>query len=177
MHKIIILKENDLSLIAKNILYQIFFGKLYSKESQFEEVYKKLSKLRYYEGSNLFVSGIELFINGLMDICTQLYFHTDLYLQIMQYKIEKTDLSGYSFPIDGFFENYFSILNYHNLIQGNFGFEIETLNQKKMLPIFIKPLSLNGLKFRDYLEEKGLPTCDKFFINCRFNNQYFYIES
>ena len=177
MHKIVIPKKNDLSLITKNILYQMFFGKLYDKESQFEEVYKELSKLRYYETRKLFVSGLELFINGLMDLCTQLYFHTDLYTQIMEKKIDETDLSGYSFPTNGFFENYFRVLNYHNLIQGNFSFEIETLNQRGLLPIFIKPLSLNGLKFCDYLREKGLPITDRFFINCEFNNQYFYIES
>ncbi len=178
MYKVLIPKENDLSLITKNILYQMFFGKLYDEETQFEEVYKELGKLRYHETKKLFVSGLELFINGLMDSCKQLYFHTDLYLQIMQKKMDKTDLSGCSFPTNGFFENYFTILNYHNLIQGNFGFETETLNQRLMLPIFIKPLSLNGLKFCDYLRDKGLPISDKFFIYSEFDNpQYFYIES
>ena len=178
MYKVLIPKENDLSLINKNILYQMFFGRLYEEKSQFEEVYKELNELRYYETRKLFVSGLELFINGLMDTCNQLYFYTDLYLQIIQKKMNKTGLSGSSFPNNGFFENYFTILNYHNLIQGNFGFETETLNQRLMLPIFIKPLSLNGLKFCDYLNKKGLPIHDKFFIYSEFGDlHYLYIDS
>lgn len=177
MYKIVIPKENNLSLITKNILYQMFFGRLYDKESQFEEVYKELSELRSHERGCLFVSGLELFINGLMDLCTQLYFHTDLCTQLMERKTLAIGLSSFSFPPHGFFDDYFKILNYHNLIQGNFGFEIETLNQRKLLPIFIKPLSLNGLKFLDYLRGKGLPIYDKFFISCGLHNQDFYVES
>ena len=83
-----------------------------------------------------------------MDTCNQLYFHTDLYINLMELKIIETELSGFGFPNSIFFDNYFEIINYHNIIAGDFSFEIETsvFCDMKILCPFLSKRDINELK-------------------------------
>ncbi len=145
--KIIIPKTSKLSTTKKDVLYAIFYGKLYKNPEEFEVAHQSLKELKNYERNDIYVSGLEIFLNGLMDSCNQLYFHTDLYMNLIKLKIIETKLSGFGFPNQTFFDNYFEIINFHNIITGDFSFEIETINKRNLLPQFIKPLSLNGKRF------------------------------
>jgi len=174
--KIVVPKENDISLITQNQLYQFFYGKIYEKEEEFETILHQLNELRYHERNDVYVSGLELYINGQADLCSQLYFYTELYVEIMETKIADKDIPGYSFPSDqGFFEEYFRLLNYHNLLRGDFIYEIESLKQRDMLPIFIKPLTANGTRFNEYLRQKGYPVRDRIYINCGNYGEGMYV--
>lgn len=76
--KIIIPKENDLSQITKEALYQFFYGVLYESEGEFESILNDLSSVLHRENNSVALSGLELYINGMFSLCTQLYFYTDL---------------------------------------------------------------------------------------------------
>jgi hypothetical protein len=178
-YKIVLLKENTIPGISKKDLFELFFGRLYESERDFEIILNELDKLRYYELKDLFVSGLELYINGLIDFCSQLYFFTDLYSKIIDSKINayRKELSGYSFPVNTeFFPKFFRILTFHNLLEGDFGHELESLNQRDMLPIFIRPLTSNGHRLNEFLRRKGYPIHDRLYINCGGLEVKYYIS-
>ena len=175
-YKIPIPKTSKLSTTKKDDLYAIFYGKLYKKTEEFEVVHQSLKELKNYERNDIYVSGLEIFLNGLMDTCNQLYFHTDLYMNLMELKIIGTELSGFCFPKSIFFDNYFEIINYHNIIAGDFSFEIETISKRNLLPQFIKPLSLNGTRFVSYLSSCGYEVHDRIFVNVERSSFVPYIE-
>jgi hypothetical protein len=178
-YKIVLLKENTIPGISKKDLFELFFGRLYESERDFEIILNELDKLRYYELKDLFVSGLELYINGLIDFCSQLYFFTDLYSTIIDSKINahRKELSGYSFPVKtDFFPEFFRILNFHNLLEGDFGYELESLKQRDILPIFIRPLTINGHRLNEFLRRKGYPIHDRLYINCGGLGVKYYIS-
>jgi|SRR3989304_1709363 len=175
MYRIDVPKVNILSQITKNTLLQFFYGKLYEKDEQYEEIYQDLRGLGCQVCLATSISALELYINGLMDYCTRLYFHTDLVTNIITKKTPPQSDVAFGFPSSDFFIEYFRILNYHNLLFGDFSSEQETLNQRNMLPIFIKPLNINGYRFNDYLQKLNYQIHDRFFINCGNDITYFFV--
>lgn len=176
MHRIDVPKENVLNQITKNALFQFFYGKLYEDDRKFGEIYQDLRNLRCQVNSVDSISALELYINGLMDNCTRLYFHTDLVTNIIAKKTPPQCGVAFDFPNSDFVIEYFRILNYHNLLVGDFSSEQETLNQRNLLPIFIKPLNLNGHNFNEYLIKLNYQIHDTFFVNCGTDLAYFFIE-
>ena len=173
-YKIKIPKDNRLSTTSKHELLQFFYGKIYSTKNEFKKIHDDLRNLRDDQSINISINGFEVFINGLMDMCLQLYFHTDIINELLS--IKSSDIGGYVFPELIFFEKYFEIINFHNLLFGSFSFELEMMRNKKMLPQFIKPLSQNGSKFLSYLPFKGFELHDRIIVN--MSNCHFipYIE-
>jgi hypothetical protein len=101
----------------------------------------------------------------MFSLCTQLYFYTDLPFDLLDIKMSKTDIPSFGFPSSEFFDEYFRILNAHNLLQGDFVYEIEMINEKDLLPTFLKPLTANGRKFNEFLRRKGYPIRDRIHLN------------
>lgn len=176
MYRIDVSKVNALNQITKNTLLQFFYGRLYKHDKQYEQIYRELKNLRCKVNSESSISGLELYINGLVDNCTRLYFHTDLVTNIIARKTSPESEVAFRFPIWDFFIDYFRILNYHNVLIGDFGPEQETLNQRNMLPVFIKPLNLNGYNFNEYLTKLNYQIHDRFFINCGSDLTHFFLE-
>jgi len=46
------------------------------------------------------------------------------------------------------------------------GDELESLKQRDILPIFIRPLTSNGHRLNEFLRRKGYPIHDRLYINC-----------
>jgi|GEM_PF-6474999 hypothetical protein len=174
--KISIPKENDVSLITKDALYQFFYGPLYNTDEEFEVILNQLESLRHQENLLVTISGLELYINGMLSLCTQLYFYTDLPFNLLEIKISQTDMPSFGFPSSDFFDEYFRILNFHNLLQGDFVYEIEALNEKELLPTFLKPLSVNGLRFNEFLRRKEFPVRDRIHINAGGYEVEYYLR-
>jgi hypothetical protein len=164
-YKIVIPKDNVLSKVEKDQLYSLFYGKLYNDAENFKKIFSELVDLKNDENLDVCVRGIELFINGLTDTCNQLYFNTDVYCEIIEKKLNGKNQGRFNLPPDVFYTGYFKIINYHNLIEGNFAFEIETLNNRKLFPFFLKPFTLNGLRFLEYLNSLGIAIHDYIFIS------------
>jgi len=170
-------KKNRLSKLDINKWTEMFIGKIYDNNLDFKKIVIELIENHYILPYGLKISGLELYINGLIDRSKQLYFNADLICGIIEKKLSKVmDTPAYSFPNNDFFLEFFKIINYHNLIQGNFSFEYDTYHSDKLLPIFIKPLSINGLKFNDYLENLSYQINEKYFVNCGDEINYFYCE-
>ena len=176
MYRIDMPKVNVLNQITKNTLLQFFYGKLYEDDKQYEEIYQDLRSLRCQVCPASSISALELYINGLMDNCSRLYFHTDLVTNIIAKKAPPQSDVAFDFPNSDFFIEYFRILNYHNLLVGDFSSEQETLNQRDMLPVFIKPLNINGYNFNDYLLKLDYQIHERFFVNCGTDITYFFVE-
>lgn len=176
MFRIDVPKVNGLKEIKKNTLLQFFYGALYEDDKQYEEIYQDLRGLKCQVYPRSSISALELYVNGLMDNCNRLYFHTDLVTNIIAKKAPPQSDRSFDFPNSNFFIEYFRILNYHNVLAGDFGSEQETLNQRDILPIFIKPININGYGFNDYLRKLGYQIHDRFFVNCGTDIAYFFIE-
>ena len=163
-------KKQKLSNTSKENFYSVCFGKLYSNDIEFQQVLNDLRDIKY-TASVAPISAYEMFINGLTDNCKQLFFSTYVYSEIMESKIVDAEFCGFSWPssMDMFFERYLETLRFHCLIQGDFSFEIEMLNSG-LLPIFLKPLSLNGLRFIKYFEKNNV----KIYPRCCIESQISY---
>lgn len=166
--KVPIPKENDLSKIRKENLLELFYGKIYEKECEFIDILNDLKNLRHCIGVNfkkhtgIYISGLEIFINGLFDFCNQLYFDSALIHEIAEVKALRNELTSFSPFTDKFCIDYLELLTYHNLIIGDFSFEVETLFlRRQFYPVFLKPLSINGHKFCEFLREKNYPIHDR----------------
>jgi hypothetical protein len=61
--KIIVPKTNDISLVAKETLYQFFYGPIYSTDDKFEAILSDLNNLKHRENNMVSISGLELYIN------------------------------------------------------------------------------------------------------------------
>ena len=156
--------ENRLGEIDAQKIYEVFYGKLYSDEKSFDQVIYDLEANTFRESDQLTISGLELFINGMCNNCHQLYFHTELYSNLMDYKAISAGMGGFTYPNDGFFEQYFATLNYHNLLAGTFEQELNDINARNLIPYFIKYLSPNGLAFIEYLRNRGHKIHDRLFV-------------
>jgi len=168
--KIPIPKKNDLEKMEKETLLEFFFGKIYKTKSEFERVFKDLKDLKYCIGINIekdisvSISGIEIFVNSLLDSCTQIFFDSGLMGNIARAKAHRYELPSFSPIDDDFCISYLELLTYHNIIEGDFSFEFEILYSKNMYPLFIKPLSINGRRFIEFLKEKHYPIRDRFYL-------------
>ncbi len=155
--------NNQLEKLEILSLYEAFYGKIYTDIIQFEAVFNDLKNLKYEMDTDVNISGLELFISGLCNSCRQLYFNVDIYSNLIEKKISNFDITYFIWP-QNFFEEYFCILNYHNLLVGNFEFELQEINEYELLPILIKYLTHNGREFLKYLQSKGYEIFDRLFI-------------
>lgn len=172
-YKIIINKSNRLSETEITDLLQLFYGRIYSDSNDFKQILQDLKEVRGVVSGGVYINGFELFMNGLIDTCLQLYFHTDIVGDLSALKTKH--IGGYTFPSDVFFEKYFEVLNYHNLLAGDFDFEIEMM-RSYTLPQFIKPLSINGREFVNYLQRENFEIHDRILVNSSLSHFIPYIE-
>ena len=161
--KIAISRNNHLQELKIISLYEAYYGKIYTDSASFEAITNDLKNLKYEANNAVSISGLELFINGLCNSCRQLYFNMDLYSNLVEDKMQNLDISSFAWPTN-FFEDYFCIINFHNLIVGSFELELKEINEYELLPIFVKYLSNNGLGFVNYLRGKGYDIHDRLFI-------------
>ncbi len=165
-YKISIPKSNRLTQTRKDDLYEVFYGKLYKDNESFKIVEEELRNLIYQEQIGVTVTGLEIYLNSLLETCLELYFHTDICFELLRIKSRNIGCNGHSFPSFTFFEEYFQIINFHNLITGSFSFERAMMHKFNMLPQFIKPLSLNGQRFVGYLQSvSGIEVRDRILVS------------
>ncbi|PLX48620.1 MAG: hypothetical protein C0613_10585 [Desulfobulbaceae bacterium] len=163
-YKISIPKNNKLTTTTKKEIYSVVFGKLYDSDDSFQEVEEGLISIVSIQNP-VIINGMELFLNGLIENCTQLYFHTDICNELSDIKAYRLGEKGYAFPKMNFFDKYFKHINYHNLLIDDFSFEARFMQETNMLPQFIKPLSLNGLRFINFLISRNYTIRDRILVS------------
>jgi len=172
--KISIPKVNDLEQLQQDDLLSLFYGKLYRSSNDFHKILDDLKRTTHIEKTKIKISCFELFINGLCDMCRQLYFFTDLYSNIMEYKLTPTDIDSFGYS-NRLFDDYFYILNYHNLLLGSFEKEKDDINNE-LTPFFVKHLSKNGLLFLSFLRDSGFKIHDRIFVRQWPEITYIYLD-
>lgn len=167
-------KTNKLSSTSGKDFYCTCFGKLYEADDDFEDVKSRLSAVTFID-YKIKVSALELFINGLMDNCTQLFFGTQVIGPLLDYKACAADMGCFSYPDFSFYMDFFSTLSFHSIIMDTFEKEFSEYYKKtNLIPIFLKPLSLNGNKFCEYLRTKhNFPIYDRFFLGLNSQSEPF----
>lgn len=166
MYKIRIEKSSTIPGLTKTLLLQQFTGRLIS-EIECKEIFTELKNTKEIINSvGKSLNLLELYVNGITEMCSALFFGTDLVTKLAE---EKTPCGmKFSFPSNDMYDKYFHLLNYYNLIEGDFVFELSKINSG-ILPIFLKPFSINGFRLNDYIQKQGIELYERLFVSSSNN--------
>ncbi len=143
-------KNNILCLKNKNEFLKTIGGSA-AKCCSISEVFDTMLKTTCNQ-PDFSVSFLELFALGLTNLCHDLYFDISLASDIADFKSKGIGIS----PNGTFLWKYINYLVKENLVELNFHSCLYDFEYRKMIPMFLAPLTYRGRELLDYISKKEM---------------------
>lgn len=172
--EIVIPKKNILSPQNKGEFLKTLGG-CHTKYSEIEDVFNKMQS-ETYSDSDFSISFLELFVLGLTNLCSDLFYDVSIATEIAQSKSKEGISIGQVFH--DFLWNYILFLVKENLAEINFHACLYDYEVRLIQPRFIAPLTYRGRQLsryvssleQQYLEDSGVPIICESFVNFNFDH-------
>ena len=172
--EIVIPKKNILSPQNKGEFLKTLGG-CHTKYSEIEDVFNMMQSEIYSDG-DFSISFLELFVLGLTNLCSDLFYDVSIATEIAQSKSKEGISIGQVFH--DFLWNYILFLVKENLAEINFHACLYDYEVRLIQPRFIAPLTYRGRQLshyvssleQQYLEDSGVPIMCESFVNLNFDH-------
>ena len=172
--EIVIPKKNILSPQNKGEFLKTLGG-CHTKYSEIEDVFNMMQNETYSDG-DFSISFLELFVLGLTNLCSDLFYDVSIATEIAQSKSKEGISVGQVFH--DFLWNYILFLVKENLAEINFHACLYDYEVRLIQPRFIAPLTYRGRQLsqyvssleQQYLEDSGVPIICESFVNLNFDH-------
>ena len=172
--EIVIPKKNILSPQNKGEFLKTLGG-CHTKYSEIEDVFNMMQSEIYSDG-DFSISFLELFVLGLTNLCSDLFYDVSIATEIAQSKSKEGISIGQVFH--DFLWNYILFLVKENLAEINFHACLYDYEVRLIQPRFIAPLTYRGRQLshyvssleQQYLEDSGVPIICESFVNLNFDH-------
>lgn len=139
-------KENVLNSANKNKIFETV-GNFDDPLLTIEDVFKSMVQIQCT--SPLFnLSYLDLFLQGLTNICTQLYFDISIAMNIVECRSPRVLINNKEYD---FMYEYIRFLVNQNLAGIDFGDCLIEWNERKLVPRFLTPLTYRGKTLIEYI--------------------------
>lgn len=172
--EIVIPKKNILSPQNKGEFLKTLGG-CHTKYSEIEDVFNMMQSETFSDG-DFSISFLELFVLGLTNLCSDLFYDVSIAKEIAQSKSKEGISIGQVFH--DFLWNYILFLVRENLAEINFHACLYDYEVRLIQPRFIAPLTYRGRQLSHYvssleqqfLEDSGVPIICESFVNLNFDH-------
>ena len=172
--EIVIPQKNILSPQNKGEFLKTLGG-CHTKYSEIEDVFNMMQSETFSDG-DFSISFLELFVLGLTNLCSDLFYDVSIATEIAQSKSKEGISIGQVFH--DFLWNYILFLVRENLAEINFHACLYDYEVRLIQPRFIAPLTYRGRQLshyvssleQQYLEDSGVPIICESFVNLNFDH-------
>ena len=172
--EIVIPQKNILSPQNKGEFLKTLGG-CHTKYSEIEDVFNMMQSETFSDG-DFSISFLELFVLGLTNLCSDLFYDVSIATEIAQSKSKEGISIGQVFH--DFLWNYILFLVRENLAEINFHACLYDYEVRLIQPRFIAPLTYRGRQLSHYvssleqqfLEDSGVPIICESFVNLNFDH-------